>query len=166
VASASPSADVGEPELPALGPADDLPSGQHPAEPSTPEPDVDPIAAAPHAKWFVRPPSGGQFGPASGPVLKNWLAEGRVTPDSHVWREGWAEWQPAQSVFGSLVGSSDSGPASPSVPEIKPQAGPATVSDLYRRRKSSNMTAAVVGLLGLACAVLFAALVYVVRFMK
>lgn len=63
---------------------------------------ADPIAENPLATWFVRPPSGGQFGPARGEVMRKWLTEGRVTRDSLVWREGWSDWLPATEVFPSL----------------------------------------------------------------
>ena len=52
--------------------------------------------------WYVRPPSGGQFGPASGELMKTWLSEGRVSADSLVWREGWRDWQEAGTVFPKL----------------------------------------------------------------
>src|SRR5262245_22611632 len=39
----------------------------------------DPIAEAPAAIWYVRPPTGGQYGPARGEVMRKWLAEGRVS---------------------------------------------------------------------------------------
>jgi len=31
--------------------------------------------------------------------MRAWISEGRVTPDSLVWREGWRDWQEAQSVL-------------------------------------------------------------------
>jgi hypothetical protein len=65
----------------------------------------DPIAEAPDMIWYVRPPSGGQFGPASGDLMRTWLAEGRVSADSLVWREGWRDWQEAGSVFAKLRGN-------------------------------------------------------------
>ena len=52
--------------------------------------------------WYVRPPSGGQFGPASGDLMRTWLSEGRVSADSLVWREGWRDWQEAGKVFPKL----------------------------------------------------------------
>jgi hypothetical protein len=52
--------------------------------------------------WFVRPPSGGQFGPATMPILQTWLAEGRLTIDTLLWREGWPDWRPAREVFRQL----------------------------------------------------------------
>ena len=64
--------------------------------------EVDPINEAPAANWYVRPPSGGQFGPASGEILRSWIREGRVTADSLVWREGWEDWVAAEARFSSL----------------------------------------------------------------
>ena len=63
---------------------------------------TDPIAEAPEMIWYVRPPSGGQFGPASGELMRSWLSEGRVSADSLVWREGWRDWQDAGTVFPKL----------------------------------------------------------------
>ncbi len=65
-------------------------------------PTVDPIAEAPEAIWYVRPPSGGQFGPAKGEVMRKWIVEGRVSADSLVWREGWPDWLTAGPVFPTL----------------------------------------------------------------
>jgi GYF domain 2 len=63
-----------------------------------------PLTAAPEprAVWYVRPNSGGQFGPASTDVFRGWISEGRVTADSHVWREGWPEWKLACEAAESL----------------------------------------------------------------
>jgi hypothetical protein len=55
--------------------------------------------------WYVRPPSGGQFGPATGELMRTWLDEGRVSADSLVWREGWRDWQEASKVFAKLRGN-------------------------------------------------------------
>ncbi len=63
----------------------------------------DPFAEAPTAVWYVRPVSGGQYGPASGDIMKSWLNEGRVAKDSFVWREGWTDWKEAQNVFEQLA---------------------------------------------------------------
>lgn len=62
-------------------------------------PHLDPIDEAPDAVWYVRPPSGGQFGPAAGWIMRNWIAEGRVPADALVWRAGWPQWQAAAAVF-------------------------------------------------------------------
>lgn len=71
--------------------------------PQAPPAPADPIAEAPDAVWYVRPPSGGQYGPARGEVMRKWLAEGRVSSDSLVWRDGWAEWRDAGPLFPSLA---------------------------------------------------------------
>ena len=55
------------------------------------------------AVWFVRPPSGGQFGPASAKLLRHWIQEGRITGDSYVWCEGWDNWQNAGEVFPEIA---------------------------------------------------------------
>lgn len=59
----------------------------------------DPLAEAGNVVWYVRPPTGGQFGPATADIMRNWIAEGRVSADTLVWREGWRDWQEASEVF-------------------------------------------------------------------
>jgi hypothetical protein len=54
--------------------------------------------------WYVRPPTGGQYGPAQDELFRGWMEEGRVSADSLVWREGWSDWQTASDVFPELVG--------------------------------------------------------------
>jgi phage FluMu protein Com len=63
---------------------------------------------SPTAHWFVRPPSGGQFGPAPTPLLMDWIGENRVTSDSLLWTEGMPHWQLASEL---LPGLRDSGKA-------------------------------------------------------
>ena len=38
----------------------------------------DPLAETPSAVWYVRPRTGGQFGPAAADVMRQWLKEGRA----------------------------------------------------------------------------------------
>lgn len=59
----------------------------------------DPLAENPSAVWYVQLSGGQQYGPANGPLMQRWLAEGRIGADSIVWREGWLEWRPAAEVF-------------------------------------------------------------------
>ena len=75
-----------------------LPSGS-PAAPGI----SDPLQEAPEVVWYVRPSSGGQYGPATRDIMRVWISEGRVAADSLVWREGWRDWQEAASVFPQLV---------------------------------------------------------------
>lgn len=64
---------------------------------------TDALAENPNALWYVRPPSGGQFGPADGNVMRDWIKDGRVTADSLVWCEGWRDWVEAVTVFPRLA---------------------------------------------------------------
>lgn len=66
-----------------------------PAEQTPP----DPLVEAGDVVWYVRPASGGQFGPAGADVMRSWIEEGRVSADSLVWHEGWRDWQEASEVF-------------------------------------------------------------------
>jgi hypothetical protein len=59
----------------------------------------DPIRAFPESVWYVRPLTGGQFGPATSEVMQQWLDEGRVPVRGHVWQEGWPQWRVAGEVF-------------------------------------------------------------------
>ncbi len=57
-------------------------------------PGAQPPPAVEAATWFIRPASGGQFGPADDATFAQWVTEGRVANDSWVWRNGWADWKP------------------------------------------------------------------------
>ncbi len=83
---------------PELGGPQSLPS-------AVPAAEKDPLAELPSAVWYVRLPSGGQFGPASRDLMRTWIAEGRVSPDCLVWREGWRDWKEAGAVFPGLGGT-------------------------------------------------------------
>jgi len=83
---------------------------------------VDPLAEAPAAVWYVRPPAGGQFGPAGVQVMREWLGQRRVGPDYLVWREGWPDWRPAAFVFPQLGGGQAAG-MQQAAAEGRPQAG-------------------------------------------
>lgn len=67
---------------------------------------ADPIDESPHAVWYVRPKAGGQYGPATGDLMRQWLDEGRVVADTLVWREGWPDWQLAGGSFPKFSGRS------------------------------------------------------------
>lgn len=90
------------PDNAAVGDSDEAettaPEAIPPLPDATPTQD-DLLREAPQAVWYVRPPDGGQFGPAAAEVMQGWLDEGRVGPDSLVWREGWRDWREATNVF-------------------------------------------------------------------
>lgn len=56
-------------------------------------PGAQPPPALEAATWFIRPASGGQYGPADDATFAQWVIEGRVAADSWVWRDGWADWK-------------------------------------------------------------------------
>ena len=62
------------------------------------------IDTDPTSTWYVRPPSGGQYGPATGEILRQWISEGRVAATSLLWREGWPQWREAKEALPELVG--------------------------------------------------------------
>ncbi len=89
-----------------------VPAAPTPAEPFRPASSgaADPLAQAGEAVWYVRPSSGGQFGPAGSEVMRSWLQQGRVGTDSLVWREGWPDWRQASKVFPQLGGGQPNPP--------------------------------------------------------
>jgi len=126
------------------------------APPPSPPSAADPIAEAPLAIWYVRPPAGGQYGPARGDVMRKWIGEGRVTSDSLVWREGWPDWRSALKTFPDMDGKS------PAVGGIAPVVVETPRRPIRPARKASTAQGiGIVIILGLVCVGLFAALVYV-----
>jgi hypothetical protein len=110
----------------AVGAAAPVTSAQAAAAPGANGPAaVDPIDEAPTAVWYVRPPSGGQFGPAGGETMRSWLNEGRVTGDTLVWRAGWPEWRLAAAAFPKQIQGAAPTPAAevpPAAPAVAPLA--------------------------------------------
>jgi hypothetical protein len=58
------------------------------------------------SRWYVRPPSGGQYGPATTQMLLDWIAEKRVTADALLWREGLDSWLSARELVPESFGGS------------------------------------------------------------
>ena len=124
---------------------------------------ADPLAEAGDVVWYVRPASGGQFGPASGEVMRSWLDQGRVGVDSLVWREGWPDWQQAAKVFPQLgAGRPVSGMgriASAGVSTRSATAARSRRAKLVRQSKKTESLAVI--LLVFAVIVLFGVLVWI-----
>jgi hypothetical protein len=85
------------------------------------------------ARWYVRPPSGGQYGPATTQTLLDWIKQRRITADSLVWREGLENWILARDLipepFGGQVpaaGAVASLPASLPDPKTSATSAPPT----------------------------------------
>jgi hypothetical protein len=126
----------------------------------------DPISEAPHAVWYVRPPSGGQFGPASADVMRTWLGEGRVPKDALVWREGWPEWKVAQQLFPVLSDAAIREEPIPAgeLPRIVTESGQERqITGRIHNRRASKSNNLIVGLLIFACVALFFVLLFVLQ---
>ena len=125
---------------------------------------VDPLAEAPEAIWYVRPPSGGQFGPATSDIMRAWIAEGRISPDSLVWREGWRDWKGASDTFPQLgAGEAKLGlEAIASAPTASTRGAGGGYRRLSRRR-STGLNVAIITVLILAVIVLIGVFVWVLK---
>jgi hypothetical protein len=167
----SPRADLEKPDAATLPP---VPAGAPARWPA--------IDEAPQAIWYVRPPTGGQYGPARGDVMRQWLLEGRVPEDALVWREGWPDWETAGSVFPGLTALFAAPQVGPDAPAAYPppppspgepvpkEAVPLGGTASSRRRQASRLTAAavprkrrvwhLVGVLAGLCLAVGAVLVY------
>ena len=96
--------------------------------------------------------------------MRVWLDEGRVSPDSLVWREGWRDWMQAAEVFAQL-GAGQLDPelgaiAAGNTASAKLGAGP------YRRpsrSRSTSLNAAIITVLILAVIVLLMVFIWVLK---
>lgn len=73
--------------------------------------------------WYYVDAQGQQQGPVSPAILVGHARQGRVRPDSLVWREGWPEWRPLSSAAAEL--GLTAAPASPPKPAPAPAAAAA-----------------------------------------
>ena len=134
------------------------------------------LSASLDAKWFVRPPSGGQFGPASPQLLMEWIAERRVTSDSFLWCEGMPQWQAATDLIPELVSPyTRKPPASMEASEqtttnvvdvlsLEPTESVASGLVKKKREQKRRQQLTAVILLGAVSLILFGVLVYVLLF--
>ena len=97
----------------------------------------DPFEEAPNAVWYIRPPGGGQFGPAGADLMRQWFAEGRVGANSLVWRDGWADWLVASQVFREVGAGQAVQTASASGPAIGVNTGQNIGTETANQRKIS-----------------------------
>lgn len=102
--------------------------------------------------------------------MRRWLAEGRVSHDSLVWREDWSDWRAATEVFGGLETGAPQLPTPPDAAPLPkdetPAVAPRTTRLINRydarKRQGSGLGIAAILLLGLLCVVLAVLLVYFV----
>jgi hypothetical protein len=72
-------------------------------DPVARDPVVPTTGATNATQWYVRPPAGGQYGPANDELIQSWIAEYRITPSTLVWRDGWPQWKNASEIFPQLA---------------------------------------------------------------
>lgn len=134
----------------------------------------------PRLVWYVRTLDNQQYGPATGDVLQAWINERRIGPKTLVWREDWAAWREAGTVFPELErvfsgtegaaseasnGSSASAFASLAEAAQNSDAARRFVSNdeiraLRRRKRATKTFVAIAGLISLIL-VLLGALIYI-----
>jgi hypothetical protein len=158
---------------PAVSPMTAQPVMAAPAAPARP----DPIAQTPAAAWHICTPGGDQYGPVMGDVLRQWVVDRRVTPDSLLWREGWSDWQRADAVLVEFTPQIAPPVALPAAGPMNfagpmPVAGPAVdipfpsesarmISRRAYGRRSRNTQAVIIALLVVALLILAPLLGYV-----
>ncbi|MCC9657883.1 DUF4339 domain-containing protein [Rhodopirellula sp. JC737] len=159
-------------------------AGAETAHESPQEQTVESVLGDSTAIWYVRPPSGGQYGPADGPTMQQWITEGRIADAAMLWRDGWPDWKPAGEILRSIGmrGGGDGvhrpqqvdltapgnahlvdpslvdSPQAREGAEILPRSGPLDSSKSKRSRKRIAATVT----LGLVLALLVSALAFVV----
>jgi len=152
-ASGATVAEMGSPTVAATAPRpDQYPTTTDDADSSAAaEADsADPLAEAGDAVWYVRPTTGGQFGPANAHVMRTWLAEGRIAAETLVWREGWRDWQEADGVFPQLSPA----PTVPGLETILPEPVSTHFHSPFAKRPSRDRNAQYVFVGGLVFAVI------------
>ncbi|MCP4098928.1 MAG: tetratricopeptide repeat protein [Planctomycetaceae bacterium] len=60
-------------------------------------------ASAPHDWWVVRSVEKKEFGPVHFETLKNWIRDGRVTPEMRVLRADWSKWKRPEKIFPAIL---------------------------------------------------------------
>jgi hypothetical protein len=75
---------------------------------------IGPAADGGGVGWFVRPASGGQYGPIDAAGFQQWVSEGRVSGDSWVWRTGWSDWKSGREAL--QLFAAETAPLAPPLP--------------------------------------------------
>lgn len=97
--------------VPAAAPPAGTAAPQAPAAPAGP----DPLREDPAAMWYLRHPTGNQYGPTRAEDFRRWIDQRRVTQDCMVWRTGWPQWRRAGDVFGDMLRGGAPPAASPAM---------------------------------------------------
>lgn len=159
----------------AVAPGPSSPAGHRALPPS--------IASLQNVQWYVRPPSGGQFGPADTTLLATWIDENRITADSYLWRDGMEQWQLASELLPEVfptptpaapvptTSAASASPASSAEDDLLQAAGPASLalnkaSVAIKRRRQQTQQWLILGVLVAIALALTGVLVYILYFKK
>jgi hypothetical protein len=105
-----------------------------------PEVEIDVLSSDPDATWYIRPPSGGQYGPADGDMLRSWIAEGRVAATALLWRDGWPNWRSAIEVLPGLADNSPKEKKDSAVAPAPPQSSEQPAAEpVFAESKSARV---------------------------
>ncbi|MFN7730856.1 MAG: GYF domain-containing protein [Pirellula sp.] len=115
----------------AVAPSPSSPAG-HRALPAS-------IASLQNVQWYVRPPSGGQFGPADTAILATWIDENRITADSYLWREGMEQWQLASELLPEAFPTTALSAKAPTPPAASAAPASAAEDDLLQATGPSSL---------------------------
>lgn len=107
-------------------------------------------------QWYVRHPSGGEYGPANQLLLQRWISEGRVPNNALVWCDRWPDWRRAADVLQEVQDEPRDSPRE----ELPEPVSPRTV---VRRAKRRDRTVMAITLLSLASLLLLVILIFVLR---
>lgn len=77
---------------------------------------VDPLYELPSAIWYALPPGAPKpYGPIDNPGLAQWFYEGRLSPDSMIWRQDWPDWRQVAAVWPNWSPAGANGPGEPMI---------------------------------------------------
>lgn len=143
--------------------AEPQPAAPSPAPPTAPPP-APPVT--PPIEWHARTATGEPLGPGSEAALVEWLATGRLTADSYVWRTGWEEWKRVEFATADLPQATPTGApllptAVPASPGTKPPGQSAAQRYAKRRRAAGRRLMFGVTMLGIATIALGGVLAWV-----
>jgi predicted Zn finger-like uncharacterized protein len=106
--------------VPAGDVAEIAPPATAPAKAAPPKPKAPAAAAAASDNWSLKTEDGEVYGPVPRAELNDWYAEGRVTVDCQVLREGIGEWQPASDLYPELDPTPDEPTEPAPIAVVKP----------------------------------------------
>ena len=96
--------------------------------------------------------------------MRTWLREGRIGPDSLVWREGWRDWREAATVFAQL--NPDSAGAVDVLGLHQSPRRTTLAHGLPARRRSNGAGLLLIALLFVLVLILFGVLFWTLRYQQ